>query len=287
MMRSQTPSAIGDTVDDVVEYYYRYLARNNDLAAHFAQFKKRQKSDPKAAAAEAAVFSFLRAEKLQPVLYEDVSTGGPDFQCSASTSDQFLVEVTSLDSDAVSERSGLPSSITGSGGRAFGLITDKLKAKAQQKASQLAGHSVPAILAVTSDHAFASILLDQLAAEYLMTSAPQINVPVGGGPTHMTTDLRHSVFQRATGILNASGLPIIKPALRSVAAILLIATDHREMRVVGLLHPDAANPFNPQWLPKVPFVRFSGLFSPTNIDTEWIQTDEGHKVASFQHRRIQ
>lgn len=286
-MRSQTLPTIGDTVDDVVEYYYRYLARNSDLAAHFAQFKKRQKSDPNAAAAEAAVFSFLRAEKLHPEMFEDVSTGGPDFQCSASDSDQFLVEVTSLDSDAVAERFGLPSSITGPGGGAFGLITDKLKFKAQQKATQLAGHSVPGILAVTSDHAFASMLIDRLAAEYLMTSAPQINVPLGGGPTHMTTDLRHSVFQRATGILDASGVPIIKPSLRSIAAILLIATDHREMRVVGLLHPDAANPFNPQWLPKVPFVKFKGLFSPTNIATEWIQVDEGDRVATFQHRRIQ
>jgi hypothetical protein len=103
----------------------------------------------------------------------------------------------------------------------------------------------------------ASILLDRLPAEYLMTSAPQINVPLGGGPTRTISDLRHSVFQRATGILDASGAPIIKTSLRSIGAILLIAADYREMRIVGLLHPDAANPFNPQWLPMIPFVKFS------------------------------
>jgi hypothetical protein len=111
-----------------------------------------------------------------------------------------------------------------------------------------------------------------------MTSAPQINVPLGGGPTRMTTDLRDSVFQRDTRIVDAS-------ALRSIGAILLIATDHREMRVVGLLHPDAANPFNPQWLPKVPFVKFA-VFSHTNIATEWIQSDERHRVSIFPHRHI-
>ena len=105
---------------------------------------------------------------------------------------------------------------------------------------------MPTVLAITSDHAFASILMDTLAAEYLMTSVPQINVPIGGGREYMSTDLKHSVFQRPTGLLDATGTPIIKPALRSVGAILLMAVDHLESRIVGLLHPDAANPFNPQ-----------------------------------------
>jgi hypothetical protein len=76
----------------------------------------------------------------------------------------------------------------------------------------------------------------------------------------------------------------IKPSLRSIGALLLIAADYREMGIVGLLHPDAANPFNPQWLPMIPFVKFAGLFSPTNIAnrssrlvlsrTEWTRTGE-------------
>lgn len=67
----------------------------------------------------------------------------------------------------------------------------------------------------------------------------------------------------------------------------LISTDHREMQMVGLLHPDAINPFDPQWLPNVPFVKFKGVFSPTNIATEWIQAEAGERVATFRHRRIQ
>lgn len=119
-----------------------------------------------------------------------------------------------------------------------------------------------------------------------MTSAPQMNIPLGGGPTRMSTGLRHSVFQRATGLLDASGTPVIKTSLRSIGAILLIAADYREMRIVGLLHPDAANPFNPQWLPRIPFVRFTGMFSHTNIATEWIQSDEPQRVATFPHRHL-
>ena len=61
-----TRPAVGDTLDQVVEFYYRYLARNRDLAVHFGQFKKRLKADPQAATAEAIVFSHLRAESLHP-----------------------------------------------------------------------------------------------------------------------------------------------------------------------------------------------------------------------------
>jgi hypothetical protein len=49
---------------------------------------------------------------------------------------------------------------------------------------------------------------------------------------------------------------------------LLISVDYREMRIVGLLHPDAAIPFNPQWLPMIPFVKFAAVFSHANIATE-------------------
>ena len=186
----------------------------------------------------------------------------------------------------VSARSHLPAKITGPGGGAFGLITEKLKAKAQNKAPQLADRGVATVLAITSDHAFAGLLLDRMAAEYLMTSAPQINFPIGGGQTRITTDLRHSVFQRDTGIVDASGAPIIKPALRSISVILLIAIDQSEMQVVGLLHPDASNPFDPTWLPNVPFVRFAGVFSHSNISAEWVQSGDGHRVSSFLHRHI-
>lgn len=277
---------MGDTVDDIVEYYYRYLARNRDLAAHFAQFKKRLNSDPQAAAAEAVVFSLLRAEKLHPELFEDVSIGGPDFRCVSSPDASFLVEVTSLDSAVVSRRSGLPTTTVPEGAGAFSLITDKLLSAAKNKAPQLGRYQLPGVLAIISDHAFASNLLDRLAAEYLMTSAPQFNVPLDGRPTYTTTDLRHAVFYRPLGVLDAWGAPIIEPCRQSIAAILLVAVHPREVKVVGLLHPDAAYPFTPAWLPKIPFVKFDGPISPNHIATDWIQAEAGERIATFPHRRI-
>ena len=139
MRQTQAPHNTADAVRDVLEYYRCYLSRNRDLADHCTQFMRRENSDPKAAQAEAVVFSWLRAEKLEPRPFEDAGTGGPDFLCTHSGSDRFLVEATSLDSGMVSERSGLPAQITGPGGGAFALITDRLKAKAQSKTPQLGG----------------------------------------------------------------------------------------------------------------------------------------------------
>jgi hypothetical protein len=59
-------------------------------------------------------------------------------------------------------------------------VSDRLPSEATNKARQLGRHNLPRVLAILSDHVFASILLDRLAAECLMTSASLINVPLNG-----------------------------------------------------------------------------------------------------------
>jgi hypothetical protein len=276
------------SLDEIVEFYWRFLSRNKEYAAHFEQFRKRLSSDRKAAEAEAVVFSLLRAEKLNPDIHEDPSSGGPDFCCTPSPGKSFLVEVTSLDSASVSKKSHLPLNITGRGGGAFGLITDKLRQEASNKAKQLGGRSLPGVLAITSDYDFAGILLDRGAAKYLMTSAPQTNVPLNGDPSYETTDLRDAVFCRRSDVLSASGEVMVFPCRQSIAAILLIAIHPGEVNVVGLLHPEAACPFDPYWFPKVPYLRFTHwpLAGGSSAATEWILGDTEHREARLKHRRI-
>lgn len=279
----------GVSVNEIVDGYWRFLSRNeeyNGPNGHFEQFKKRYKSDQKAAEAEAVMFSLARAAKLNPEIFEDPGTGGPDFRCNPLPGESFLLEVTSLDSVAVSKKSDLPLKITGGGGGAFGLITEKLLSAAKNKAAQLGGHSLPGVLAITSDYDFAALLLDRLPAEYLMTSAPQINVPSDGRPSYTTTDLRHAVFCRP-GLLDASGQQIFHPCRQSISAILLVTIHPSESKVVGLLHPEPASPFDPHQLPKVPYVRFKYWpLTGRNIQTEWILGDAEHRPATFEHIKI-
>ena len=286
-MCNETARQTGVSLDEIVEFYWRFLSRNKEYAVHFEQFKKRLTSDQKAAEAEAVVFSLLRAEKLNPYIYEDPSIGGPDFCCTSSSGESFLLEVTSLDSVSVSKKSGLPLKITGRGSGAFSLITDKLRQKATKKAKELGDHSLPGVLAITSDYDFAGTLLGRGAAKDLMISAPQKNVPLNGDPSYETTDLHDAVFCRP-GLLNASGELMISPCRQSIAAIFLITIYPREVNVVGLLHPEAAYPFDPHWFPKVPYLRFTRwpLTGGSIAATEWILGDAEHREATFKHRRI-
>lgn len=278
----------GTSLDEIVEFYWRFLSRNKEYALHFEQFRKRLSADRKAAEAEAVVFSLLRAEKLNPDIYEDPSSGGPDFCCTPSPGKSFLLEVTSLDSASVSEKSRLPLKTTGRGGGAFSLITDKLRQVASNKAKQLGGRSLPGVLAITSDYDFASILLDRGAAKYLMTSAPQTNVPLNGDPTYETTDLCDAVFCRRSDLFNAFGEVVVFPCRQSIAAILLITIHPREVNVVGLLHPEAAYSFDPYWFPKVPYLRFTQwpLAGGSIAATEWVLGGTEDREATFKHRRI-
>jgi hypothetical protein len=271
-----------DMVNEVVIRYHRYLKRNG-LLGHLNQYSKREKADPSSAEAEAVMFSWLRAEERNPSLNEDISHGGPDFICTLQAGEQFHLEVTSLDKEAVARKSSLPNEIHGLSGGAFSLVTEKLKSKAKDKAKQLAGKTIPGVLAITSDHLFASMVMDQLAADYLMTSETQLVHPLDGSLHYMATDLKNAVFHQDTGILNASGTPVIKPSLQSIAAILLVAIDLAALHVVGLLNTEAVRPFDPAWLPGVPFVK--GTVYGGKIRTEWVQR-AGQNGASFQHRVI-
>lgn len=232
----------------------------------------------------------LWSAKLRPDIFEDNSAGGPDFRCEPSPGSSFLVEVKSLDSEAVSARSTLPLTMHETGGQAFGLITDKLCSVAQSKASQLGVRGMSGVLVIASSHDFASLLMDRGAAEYLMTSAPHFSVPIGstGKAGRRKTDMRNAVFCQPAALLDASGDQRFVTRYRSIAAIFLATIGGRETEIVGLLHPDATHPFNPQLFPAVPYVRFAEWpLTSSNISTEWILGGDTPRVAAtFEHRRI-
>ena len=116
--------------------------------SHLKLFRDRLKSDPDAAKSEAAVFSWLRAERLNPTIAESVNSGGVDYRCAPESRAPFLVEVTHLDSEAITRRSGLPDEIDDAV-NTFSQITPKLWAKAKGKAAQLADHDDARVLIIT------------------------------------------------------------------------------------------------------------------------------------------
>lgn len=250
MLVAITTTAV--SVDEMVEYYHRFLARNG-YKGHLKRFSERLQADPHSARAEAVVFQILWSEDLHPGIFEDNSTGGPDF-CCKSAANEFLVEVASLDVPAVSTRSRLPLRVEGPGGRAYGLITEKLFSVVQSKATQLDGYGLPGVLAITCAYDFAALLMDRGAARYALGSRPRFEVPIGGGKAgaRVTWDPKGGIFWCPSKVIGISGHPDLLPRYQSVSAVLLISIYPNESNVVGILHPAPDSLFNPAgcgWCP--------------------------------------
>ena len=99
--RLWTPDArvLGASVSEVVKAYSLLLeVRYPD---HYRAFRPRMANDANAANAEAVMF-WLRWHGLSPTPADEPGVGGPDFLCSPPLAAPFLLEVTTLNPDAVS-----------------------------------------------------------------------------------------------------------------------------------------------------------------------------------------
>ena len=131
-------------------------------SANAKRFCQLSVSDRGAAITEDVAFGILQGFNVDPTIHDQPDSGGPDFICCAchdplsprSPEDRLVVEATSLDPDAVTDRSDLlnelPDDISGG---AFGLVTRNICHKAKAKATQLANYSLPRVLAIASSHA--------------------------------------------------------------------------------------------------------------------------------------
>jgi hypothetical protein len=270
--RLWTPNArvLGATVSEVVKAYSLLLEiRYPD---HFRAFRLRTVNDPTAANAEAVMFSWLRWHGFSPTPADAPGLGGPDFLCSPPLAAPFLLEVTSLKPDAVSQRSGWPDELTDKA-HAFAMITPKLWSKAKNKAAQLGGHEIARILAVCLTHTGADVLLSTLAAQWLMTSDPKLSVPVGSPIT---------AVREVTNLSKSAFLTIregnIVPARQSISAVLLVALWEQELHAVGLLHPEPAVAFDYRSLIELPFLRLEWPVKNGVLRTEWVVAKPAPRV---------
>ena len=259
-----TPDArtLGASVSEIVQAYSVFLEVH--YPDHLRAFRLRTASELNAASAEAVIFSWLRWHSLSPAPADAPGLGGPDFLCSPPLGAPFLLEVTSLNPDAVSQRSGWPEELSDRA-HSFAMITPQLWSKAKNKAAQLGGHEVARILAVCLTHVGAGALLSTLAAEWLMTSEPKLSVPVGGSKMAIreVTDLSKSAF---LAVRDGNIIAVRK----SISAVLLVAIWEHEIHSVGILHPEPAVPFDYRCLIELPFLRLEWPVGEGILKTEWV-----------------
>jgi hypothetical protein len=178
--------------------------------------------------------------------------------------------VTAVLRETASNASGLPHEGPGRlGFRGFSQITSQLLAEAINKASQMADYPMARVLAITTEHPDASLLMGAHSATELLTGTTGISVRVGdvaAGAAEIVATLRNSVFFR----LNADKTDV-ELARRSISAVLLVTIGDDGAAVIGLLHPAPVHSFDHSGLPNVHFVRLvSWPVTDSKLRLEWV-----------------
>lgn len=250
------------TVADIVEAYSVLL--ESCYPNHYKPFRDRLENDRHAAQAEAVVFSWLRSQQMVPEGNDEPGVGGPDYLCLPDSAEPFLIEVASLNKDAVERRSGWPDELT-ERADSFSMITPNLWSKTKRKAPQLGGHEVARVLAICLSHIGSEALLGNLAVEWSMTSEPRISVPVlaPASAARQVTDLRNAAF---LAIRDGAVVPV----RQSISAMLLIAIQGEHLEALGMLHPEPAAVFDYRTFREVPFLRFEWPLRNDVLRTEWV-----------------
>ncbi|MGO9018975.1 MAG: hypothetical protein ACLQVJ_11565 [Syntrophobacteraceae bacterium] len=248
--------------------------------SHYGKFCNLLRVSPEGAKAEAMLFSLMRSEFDEVRIAEHISSGGADFLC-ISGGDEFILEVTSLKAEAVASQSGWANTLSDSAiAGSFAMITHMLRTKASGKAAQVSDYPMPRVLAVTCEHIGSDFLIGSHGAETLLTSDTKIAIPIGEplGETHLTTDLKDSVFFKISD-------GRLESCRRSISAILLVSLFAHKSLIVGVLHPDPKYMFSIDLLPSVPFLRLRN-WPPEggHIETEWVIRRP--RPADFYHREV-
>ncbi len=155
-------SMIQKTVSD-----YQEQLKSNYNEQHQKRFNNLlTKSNEEGAISEAVIFNWLCQNNLNPEIKEDVSEGGTDFLCSYNQKYNFTVEVTCLKREELAKSTGLCFQKFGG----FKMPTKQIRTKISNKTKQLSGEKIPSVLAVTSLHDAAPILLNsQIVPEFFLT----------------------------------------------------------------------------------------------------------------------
>ena len=278
-------------LEKVLDWYSEHLRTKHPKNSK--RFERARKSELEAAIAEAVTFHLLTYMGVHPEINEQVGTGGADFICCASRTpfskrlpqNQFVVEATSFDQDAVSTRSRIPKVIpAGISGGAIGLLTQNICNKATKKNKQLKGYAMPRVLAIVSSHPGSAVLFNSATAKWALVSEEhfihRIGSPVAD-PTNYT-DLKNSVFIK----LGPDGQSIV-PCRKEISAILLIRVDGVASEVFGIVHPEPEYPLNLEFLPNLPFVRIAQWpVLDGRIVVDWVITHpHGLNVPHYQLAR--
>lgn len=262
-------------LDTVLKTYKTLL--KSIYPQHHKQFCDRENDNKDAAIAEAIMFTSMQTLSYKVKILE-TNQGGVDFQCQSlnSLEEKFVIEVTSLNSDSVSKKSGLKNKIpTEKDGRSYDLINKLIWTKVSRKAKQMAEYPHPRVLAIFLNHFFVDLFFGRMPIGQLMTGKTKIQLPLDK-PNRSAKNI--SYLEEALFFRFGKNTKKIEACRRSISAILLFFVDQNRSYLYGLLHPEPVIPFRIHYLPEVPFCRMA-QWPPRNgiLGVEWVV----HRPSAF------
>lgn len=257
---------------DVIDSHREWLSNYVDQRAN--RWEALLSSDPEAAICEAYVRKIMSSHVESIELYEDPSSGGPDFLCKKNSTDCFYLETTCISISAATKITSLEHPLSHyQKAQGFRLLTKRLFSEMCNKTPQCSGLDAPCLLAIGTLHTQAGWLcMDDHAAEELLTGTTFITATIDSINGKMirspynATDLRDSSFIRPNKTSKAS----IQDARRTISAVLLCSLGTMPTRIIGLIHPNPKIVFQRVLLPKIKFAKLNDNYHTGQFKVEWI-----------------
>jgi len=210
-------------------------------------------ADEEAAFAEARVRAILQGYGITVEPNEDLTGASqqPDFRCFAGA-DKFYVEVACIPIAVATEKTGIPDGPHGFS--PFCPLNDAIFAKCRGKAAQCKDLDAPTLLAIGTFHSFAAMSsFKKPVVNWVLTGEAEIAWDIDmrtgrqAGETYQITELHSAAFLRPDATQK------VWYARSSISGLLLCGLGSEQPRVLGVLHPKPARPFDPAVLPHVEF----------------------------------
>jgi len=149
------------------------------------------------------------------------------------------------------------------------MLASQLWERASDKRYQFADIGMPGVLAIASDHVGAHLVLNQSAAQYLLTSTPFWT----GGSERMHVDFAQSIF------LKLGDKGDIIPYNVGISGAILIAVGAYSSYAIGALRPAATHKFKSELLWQVPFAYVKDWpLENRQIRCDWTLGNKPHEV---------
>ena len=233
------------------------------------------------AVAEAVAWDYLinRVGEIHRFRVTETGVKRPDFACRSGDL-EFVVEVMNLSRDRVTRRTGLNDPmVPGEGPKDYQPWDRELKNVLTKKATQGKGLTTPYVVFVTTLHEEASaVLCAKSHTEMILHSRSHLRgfideqgAPVGD--VQVVTDMATAAFTRKNSI---------DTARQHVSAMLVGGFGtYPDIRVHGLIHPEALHPLSPDVIRDTPFCSWRRWPPGPTVEITW--SDEGASSASEEH----